>query len=398
MSVGVAQVVSDLTSKMAQAKSSLGDSEDWQPIPADVQMLFLEALRLCIDIDVDRIASPLRKDLDELLDRGCNLSLAKARRELGLVGPAKVDARYGALLSVDSSELLLRRVEQTVAYLRSSVGKNNPDAMGRAYARACELAEGFVLRLSSVPVGEASESAGGVQVPDIPDDESLGESRPEELVSDEHFQRLSQMFVSSVDDDEGTLSRAIAERDDRHAETERFGQACDAILEELRRVRTADARSVVGRSAETPSLPKVPRFSCSSKVPHEKLVELLLEVERSLVTYRRYVTDFGLMGALGCYAGASDCAGWSRHSTGWCDEYSEVHYSGVLPQSRHGGASLDYFSEELDGPGDDHYDQDDIDYAIDRMRKFNAIRYEGILDPDPSRYVNAFWYGLSKLG
>lgn len=90
------------------------------------------------------------------------------------MGPAKVDERYGALLGVDSSELLLRRVEQTVAYLRLSVGRNNPDAMGRAYARACELAEGFVLRLSSVPVGEASESAGGVQVSDIPDDESLG--------------------------------------------------------------------------------------------------------------------------------------------------------------------------------------------------------------------------------
>lgn len=398
MSVGVAQVVSDLTSKMAQAKSSLGDSEDWQPIPADVQMLFLEALRLCVSIDVNGVASLLRQHLDDLVDTCCKVSLAMAWRELELVGPAKVDERYGALLGVDSSELLLRRVEQTVAYLRLSVGRNNPDAMGRAYARACELAEGFVLRLSSVPVGEASESAGGVQVSDIPDDESLGVSKPEELVSDEHFQRLSQMFVSSVDDDEGTLSRAIAERDDRHAETERLGQACDAILEELRRARTADARSVVGHSAETPSLPKIPRFVCSRKVPHEKLVELLIEVERSLVTYRRYVTDFGLMGAMGGYVGASDCAGWSSHSTGWCADDSEVHYSGVLPQSRHRGASLDYFSEELDGPGDDRYDQDDIDFAIDRMHGFNAIRYEGILDADPSRYVNAFWYGLSKLG
>lgn len=395
MNVDVAQVVSDLTSKMAQAKSPLGDLEDWQPSPVDVQMLFLEALRLCVSINVDSVASPLRQHLDDLVDTCCKVSLARARRELELVGPAKVDDRYGAHLGVDLSELLLRRVEQTVAYLRLSVGKNNPDAMGRAYVRACELAEGFVLRLSSVPVGEATESADGVRAPDVPDDESLGESRPEELVSDEHFRRLSRMFVSSVDDDEGTLSRSIAERDDRHAETERFGRACDAILEELRRVRTADARSVVARSAKAPSLSKVPRFSCSSKVPHEKLVELLLEVERSLVTYRRYVTDFGLMGAMGGYAGASDCAGWSRRSTGWCDEYFEAHYSGALPQSRHRDASLDYFSEEIGGPGDD---QDDIDFAIDRMRKFNVIRYEGILDPDPSRYVNAFWYGLSKLG
>lgn len=395
MSVDVAQVVSDLTSKMAQAKSPLGDPEDWQPSPADVQMLFLEALRLCISIDVDGVASPLRQHLDDLVDACCKVSLARAWRELGLVGPAKVDARYGALLGVDSSKLLLRRVEQTVAFLRSSVGRNNPDDMERAYTRACELAEGFVLRLSSVAVGEASESAGGVQAPDFHDHESLGELRPEELVSDEHFQRLSRMFVSSVDDEEGTLSRAIVERDDRHAEAERFGEACDAILEELRLVRTADARSVVARTAETPSLPKVLRFSCLPKVPHEKLVELLHEVERSLVTYRRYVTDFGLMGAMGGFASASDCAGWSRHNTGWCADDSEVHYSGVLPQSRHRGASLDYFSEELDGPGDDHHD---IVFAIDRMRKFNAIRYEGILDLDPSRYVNAFWYGLSKLG
>lgn len=191
MSVDVAQVVSDLTGKMALAKSPLGDSKDWQPSPADVQMLFLEALRLCVSIDVDSVASPLRQHLDDLVDKCCKVSLTRAWRELGLVGPAKVDARYGALLDVDSSELLLRRVEQTVAYLRSSVGRNNPDAMGRAYARACELAEGLVLRLSSVSVGEASESADGAQAPDVLDDESLGESRPEELVSDEHFQRLS---------------------------------------------------------------------------------------------------------------------------------------------------------------------------------------------------------------
>lgn len=40
---------------------------------------------------------------------------------------------------------------------------------------------------------------------------------------------------------------------------------------------------------------------------------------------------------------------------------------------------------------------DSLEVAVARMREFNGRRYEGVLDEDPARHVNAFWYGLKKL-
>ena len=38
-----------------------------------------------------------------------------------------------------------------------------------------------------------------------------------------------------------------------------------------------------------------------------------------------------------------------------------------------------------------------LEVAVARMREFNGRRYDGVLDEDPARHVNAFWYGLKKL-
>lgn len=40
---------------------------------------------------------------------------------------------------------------------------------------------------------------------------------------------------------------------------------------------------------------------------------------------------------------------------------------------------------------------DSLEVAVTRMREFNGRRYDGVLDEDPTRHVNAFWYGLKKL-
>ena len=40
---------------------------------------------------------------------------------------------------------------------------------------------------------------------------------------------------------------------------------------------------------------------------------------------------------------------------------------------------------------------DSLEVAVARMREFNGRRYDGVLDEDPARHVNAFWYGLKKL-
>ncbi len=40
---------------------------------------------------------------------------------------------------------------------------------------------------------------------------------------------------------------------------------------------------------------------------------------------------------------------------------------------------------------------DSLEVAVVRMREFNGRRYDGVLDEDPARHVNAFWYGLKKL-
>lgn len=40
---------------------------------------------------------------------------------------------------------------------------------------------------------------------------------------------------------------------------------------------------------------------------------------------------------------------------------------------------------------------DSLQVAVARMHEFNGRRYDGVLDEDPARHVNAFWYGLKKL-
>jgi hypothetical protein len=40
---------------------------------------------------------------------------------------------------------------------------------------------------------------------------------------------------------------------------------------------------------------------------------------------------------------------------------------------------------------------DSLEVAVARMCEFNGSRYDGVLDEDPARHVNAFWYGLKKL-
>ena len=40
---------------------------------------------------------------------------------------------------------------------------------------------------------------------------------------------------------------------------------------------------------------------------------------------------------------------------------------------------------------------DSLEVAVARMREFNGRRYDGVLDEDPARHVNTFWYGLKKL-
>ena len=40
---------------------------------------------------------------------------------------------------------------------------------------------------------------------------------------------------------------------------------------------------------------------------------------------------------------------------------------------------------------------DSLEVAVARIRKFNGRRYDGVLDEDSARHVNAFGYGLKKL-
>ena len=41
--------------------------------------------------------------------------------------------------------------------------------------------------------------------------------------------------------------------------------------------------------------------------------------------------------------------------------------------------------------------EDSLQVAVARMHEFNGRRYDGVLDEDPARHVDAFWYGLKKL-
>lgn len=83
-------------------------------------------------------------------------SLARARKQVGVVGPLQMERRYAAFLRMEDKAELLARLEQTLAFIEVKLRANAADRVCAAYDAAGALVLQGAARLSDVRVVDAA--------------------------------------------------------------------------------------------------------------------------------------------------------------------------------------------------------------------------------------------------
>ena len=318
-------------------------------------------------------------------------SLARARKQVGVVGPLQMERRYAAFLRMEDKAELLARLEQTLAFIEVKLRANTADRVRAAYDAAGALVLQGAARLSDVRVVDAA-----------PLDADLLCTQLEQLRCAADTTDLAGMTTA-------TFESELAATGSQDAGASVGDVAGDVALErELANVRGAAQRArlaaqayraeraarVAGNTVEPVSLPEPACVACEAACDAGLLAELLAQVKKSFETYRRVVADGGLFCAFGMGSPHGICSGTSY------DDYDSCYDEDVLVGEYDGATRHDVRRED---PIPELVDEasaeggDSLKIAVARMREFNGRRYDGVLDEDPARHVNAFWYGLKKL-
>ena len=117
-------------------------------------------------------------------------------------------------------------------------------------------------------------------------------------------------------------------------------------------------------------------------------------VKKSFETYRRVVADGGLFCAFGSGSPHGICRGSSYldYDSRLDEDVLVGEYDGATRHDVRREVAIPELVDEASAEGGDS-----LEVAVARMREFNGRHYDGVLDEDPARHVNAFWYGLKKL-
>lgn len=112
------------------------------------------------------------------------------------------------------------------------------------------------------------------------------------------------------------------------------------------------------------------------------------------LTYKRVVADCGLFCAFGSGSPHGICRGSSYfvYDSRLDEDVLVGEYDGATRYNVRREVAIPELVDEASTDGGDT-----LEVAVARMREFNGRRYDGVLDEDPARHVNAFWYGLKKL-
>ncbi len=322
-------------------------------------------------------------------------SLARARKQVGVVGPLQMERRYAAFLRMEDKAELLARLEQTLAFIEVKLRANTADRVRAAYDAAGALVLQGAARLSDVCVVDA-----------VPLDADLLCTQLEQLRCAADATDLAGMITATF---ESELSATGPQGADAFASDVAGDVTGDVALErELTNVRGAAQRArlaaqayrteraarVAGSTVEPVSLPQSACVACETGCDAGELSELLAQVKKSFETYRRVVADGGLFCAFGAGSPHGICRGSSYFD--YDDRLDEDvlvgEYDGTTKHNVRREVTIPELVDESSADGGDS-----LEVAVARMREFNGRRYDGVLDEDPVRHVNAFWYGLKKL-
>lgn len=318
-------------------------------------------------------------------------ALARARKQAGVVGPLQMERRYAAFLRMEDKAELLARLEQTLAFIEVKLQANTADRVHAAYDAAGALVLQGVARLSDVRVVDA-----------VPLDADLLCTQLEQMRCAADATDLTGMITATF---ESELAATGSQDAGGHVDD----VVSDVALErELTNVRGAAQRArlaaqayraeraarVAGSTVEPASLPEPTCVACEASFDAGLLAELLTQVKKSFETYRRVVADGGLFSAFGTSSPHGICRGSSYYDyDSRLDEDVLVgEYDGATKHNVRREVAIPELVEEASTEGGDS-----LEVAVARMREFNGRRYDGVLDEDPARHVNAFWYGLKKL-
>lgn len=318
-------------------------------------------------------------------------ALASARKRAGVVGPLQMERRYAAFLRMEDKTELLARLEQTLAFIEVKLRANTADRVRAAYDAAGALVLQGAARLSDVRVADA-----------VPLDADLLCTQLEQMRCSADATDLAGMITA-------TFESELAATGSQDAGASAGDVASDVALErELTNVRGAAQRArlaaqayraeraarVAGSVVEPASLPEPVCVACKVACDAGLLSELFAQVKQSFETYRRVVADGGLFSAFGTGSPHGICQGTSYFDyDSRCDEEVLVgEYDGATRHNVRREVAIPELVDEASAEGGDS-----LEIAVARMREFNGRRYDGVLDEDPSRHVNAFWYGLKKL-
>ena len=326
-------------------------------------------------------------------------SLARARKQVGVVGPLQMERRYAAFLRMEDKAELLARLEQTLAFIEVKLRANTADRVRAAYDAAGTLVLQGVARLSDVRVGDA-----------VPLDADLLCTQLEQLRCAADATDLADMITMTF---ESELSATGPRDAGGFAGGFAGGVAGDvagdvALERELTNVRGAAQRArlaaqayraeraarVARSTVEPVSLPESACVACETACDAGELSELLAQVKMSCETYRRVVADGGLFCAFGAGSPHGICRGSSYfdYDARFDEDVLVGEYDGATRHNVRCEVAIPELVDEASADGGDS-----LEVAVARMYEFNARRYDGVLDEYPARHVNAFWYGLKKL-
>lgn len=318
-------------------------------------------------------------------------ALACARKQAGVVGPLQMERRYAAFLRMEDKAELLTRLEQTLSFIEVKLRANTADRVRAAYDAAGALVLQDVARLSDVCVVDA-----------VPLDADLLCTQLEQLRCAADATDLAGMITATFESElsatepQGAGGSVSDVAGDVALERELTNVRCAAQRARLaaQAYRAERAARITGSTVEPVSLPESVCVACETTCDAGELSELLAQVKKSFETYRRVVADGGLFCAFGTGSPHGICCGTSYldYDSRLDEDVLMGEYDGATRHTVRREVAIPELVDETSVE-----DGDSLKVAVARMREFSGRRYDGVLDEEPARHVNAFWYGLKKL-
>ncbi len=311
-------------------------------------------------------------------------ALEVERKRAGLLFSLQREKRYEAFLRMKSSDLLLKRVGQSIDAAAVKIESDSPGRIASCYGAAANRFRADAEKACGIEVSAPQESDQGAGFGDSSVFDGLL-SEPDAAVQSGAMGAVDALFAEALgarmERVEDVLSREGKRRKLRDELGDLEERAAVAVVE----IERDAARRAQGCHLPAFDLPVFGGVKCARVLDAAALRVLVAEVRASYATYARCVSQGGLFCAFGIDFG------------------NTIEPDGMQENSRDLDECLDPEDEEMPGDGRACCSQvpeptdADVAHVVAHMREFNEKPFRGILDDDPAEFAEQFWYGFKKL-